>query len=157
MKPEVFFLKYAFPCSFIIRQRGEITEKEFKMLEDAAINGKSLPRKLLEKVYFRAFEKIGKLADEMGKDKWDLSILKEYFLTRHNNLINDGMYSYAEAPEALKNLCKVHKAKVVGIKKDALIVEYDGGKRRPVLKTLVPDANLGDTVTIHYGYAVEKV
>ena len=51
MKSEVFFLKYAFPCSFIILQRGEITQEEFDQLEKAAINEDILPRKKLEKIF----------------------------------------------------------------------------------------------------------
>ena len=157
MKPEVFFLKYAFPCSFILKQRGEIGDKEFKQLEEGAINNKVLPRKLLEKIYFRAFEKIKPIAQEMDRDKWDLDVLKEYFLARHNALIDEGMYAYAQAPETLKNLCRVHKAKVLNVKDDVLVVEYAGGKRRPVMGTMVSGAKIGDLVTIHYGYAVEKI
>ena len=78
MEPEVLFLKYAFPCAFIIKQRGEISDFEHQILEDAAINNKVLERKLLEKVFFRAFERINKVAEEKNKDKWDIEIIREY-------------------------------------------------------------------------------
>src|SRR3989344_4215586 len=156
MEAEVLFLKYAFPCSFIIKQRGEINDIEFKMLESAAIYNKILPRKFLERVYFRAFQKIKKVADDLGRDIWDKEVIHEYFIKRHNSIIEDGMYAYAEAPDALKNLCKVHYAKVLKIEKDFLVVEYDYGKLRPVIKTLIPKVKKGDVETIHYGYACEK-
>lgn len=156
MEPEVFFLRYAFPCSFLLRQHREISEQEFSQLEQAAIAGEALPRALLEKVYFRAFQKIEKFAEERGKDKWNLELLKEYFLKRHNKQIDQGMYSYKKAPEKLRELCKVQKARVVRVEKEAAVVEWPGG-RRPVLKQLVPDIKVGDTVTIHYGYAIERV
>ena len=156
-KPEVYFLKYAFPCSFIIRQRSEITKEQFNKLEDAAINNKALPKEFLEKIYFRAFEKIKSLASELKKDKWDIKVIRKYFLEKHNELITNGMYSYDKAPEALKNLCKIHKARIIKIKSGILIVEYDGNKTRCVMNYLVPDAKINDIVTIHYGYAVEKI
>ena len=156
MKAEIFFLKYAFPCSFILRQRGEISEVQLKELEKAAMSNKALPKEVLERIYFRAFEKIKPIAQEMKKGRWDLKVLKEYFLVRHNHVIEQGMYAYAKAPETLKELCKVQRGRVTDIKKDALIVEYGRGKRRPVLKAMVPDAKVGDRVMIHYGYAVEK-
>ena len=157
MEPEVLFLKYAFPCAFIIKQRGEISDFEHQILEDAAINNKVLERKFLEKIFFRAFERIEKLTKELNKDKWDYEVIKEYFTDRHNSIIDEGMYSYAEAPESLKNLCKVHKAEIIQIKDDSLIVKYNKEKLRPVIKSLVKNVKIGDFVTIHYGYAVEKL
>ena len=157
MEPEVLFLKYAFPCAFIIKQRAEISDFEHQILEDAAINNKVLERKFLEKIFFRAFERIEKLTKELNKDKWDYEVIKEYFTDRHNSIIDEGMYSYAEAPESLKNLCKVHKAEIIQIKDDSLIVKYNKEKLRPVIKSLVKNVKIGDFVTIHYGYAVEKL
>lgn len=157
MLPEVFFLKYAYPCSFIIKQRGEIDEKEMEELRQAAIKSLPLPKEKLEKIFFRAFQKISPIAKRMKKDVWDIEVLREYFINQHNNIIEKGMYAYAQAPQTLKNLCKVHKAKVIEKNEDALIVEYGEGKIRPVLNELVPQAKVGDIVTIHYGYAVEKL
>ena len=158
--PEVLFLKYAFPCSFIILQRGEITQKEFDMLEDAAENNKIVSRKILERVYHKAFEKIKPIAKEMNKDYWDIEVIKEYFLVRHNKLIDQGMFDYERAPETLKKLCKIHKAKVIDVKDDVLVVEYsDGNKKskRPVMNHFVKEAKVGDEVMIHYGYWIEVV
>ncbi|MFH1376227.1 MAG: HypC/HybG/HupF family hydrogenase formation chaperone [Candidatus Woesearchaeota archaeon] len=155
MEVEVYFLKYSFPCAFIANQRGVINFEEFKRLEDAAINNKVLPREFLEKVFVMAFGRIQKLADELGKDKWNFDVIKEYFITRHNDIIDQGFSSYAKAPESLKNLCRIHKAKVLEIRDDFLIVEYGGNRKRTVMKSLVPGVSIGDSVSIHYGYAVE--
>ena len=157
MKPEVLFLKYAFPCTFVIRQRGEITDEELKRLEEAAINNEVLPRMFLERVYFRAFERIDKLAHELGKERWDPAVIRDYFVHRHNDIIDKGMYSYAKAPESLKNLCKVHVATVKEVTGDVLVVEYGRGQRRPVSKDLIANVRAGDKVMIHYGYASEKL
>ena len=155
MNPEVFFLKYAYPCSYILLQRKEISEEQLENLRQAAIKGLVIPKEKLEKIYFRAFEKITPIAKDLGKDKWDLEVLKEYFITRHNEVIDKGMYAYAKAPPVLKELCKVHKAKIIDKKDNILIVQYSQGKIRPVNNELVPEAEIGETVTIHYGYAIE--
>ncbi len=156
MKPEVFFLKYAYPCAFIILQRKEITEKELEELEYAAVNEIALPREKLEKIFFRAFKRISQLAEELNKNKWDLEVIKEYFLNRHTELVEQGFEMESNIPKTLKELCKIHKAKVVERKKNLLVVKYNG-RTRTVMNILTPSVRIGDTVTIHYGYAVEIV
>ncbi|MBS3147183.1 hypothetical protein J4471_05830 [Candidatus Woesearchaeota archaeon] len=157
MDPEIYFLKYAFPCSFIIKQRNEISQSEYNLLEESAIRDIKLSRKFLEKIFFRAFERIDKVAADLNKDRWNLEVIKEYFINRHNDIIEQGMYSYAQAPESLKNLCKIHTGKVIDISREYLIVEYEQDKHRPVLSSLVKKVKKGDFVTIHYGYAVERI
>lgn len=157
MEPEVLFIKYAFPCAFVIKQRGEIDEKGFRTLEDASINDKVLDRALLEKIFFRAFERIDKVAKEMKSHRWDAKVIREYFVRKHNEIIDQGMYSYAKAPESLKNLCKVHVATVKRVSDRYLVVGYGNGRTRTVMSDLVRGIKEGDKVTIHYGYAVEKV
>ena len=157
MEPEVLFLKYAFPCAFVIKQRGEIDNKTFKTLEDAAINNTVLSHSLLEKIFFRAFERIGNVAKEMKRHRWDAEVIREYFVRRHNEIIDKGMYSYAKAPESLKDLCRVHVATVKSVSGNYLVVGYGDERTRPVMSDLVRGIKEGEKVTIHYGYAVEKV
>ena len=154
MKPEAFFLKFAFPCAFIAKQRGEITEEEHELLQKAAISGDALDRRLLERIFHNAFDKIKIIAEKSGKDRWDIDVIKDYFYTEHNRFLCAG--KYIELPGTLRELCKVHEAVVKEKREDVLIVEYKG-KRRPVMDHLVPEAKVGDKVRIHYGYAVEKV
>lgn len=157
-KAEVLFVKYAFPCAFIIRQRGEISQKELDELEAAAINGKVLDRVFLERVFFRAFRRIEILAQEMKKDKWDYEVIHHYFVSRHNELIENGMEAYATAPETMKDLCRVHRAKIMKVKGNYLVVQYGKeNKLRPVMGEMISNPKVGELVTIHYGYAVEKV
>ena len=165
MNPEILFLKYAFPCSMVLMQRGEINQKTYDKLEKSAVGNKSIGRKLLEKTYFRAISRMKALAKEKNKDYFSEEIIREYFTKRHNELL-DGMLANAndkgmdidkKAPPALKHLCKVFKSKIIKKGKGYYVVEYGNKKIRPVLSSLLPNAKIGDTVTIHYGYAVEKV
>lgn len=160
MKIETYFLRYAFPCAGIILQRKEISLEKFDELKKIAANDEPVSRKDLEKIFFRAFREIELLAKEKNKHKWDFEIIQDYFHNKHNKIINEGKSVYKYWPEAMRELSKVFKAKVVGKKDNVLIVEYDNGKEmktRNVVNDFVPDAEIGDFVMIHYGYAAEKV
>ena len=155
---ENFFLRYAYPCAYIIMQRKEISPEE---LEDIAINNREISKERLEKVFHRAFDFIDQLAEKKNKERWDHEIIKEYFYTYHNEVIDKGEGIYATAPKMLKELSRVEKAKVIDKKDDVLSVEYRDKKgklkSRSVLNHFVPEVKINNIVTIHYGYAVEIV
>lgn len=153
IEPEVYFLRYAFPCAYVLKTIKKIDEETYQTLEDAAINKKVLPRGDLEKIFENAFKNMRIVAEELRKDIWDLRVIKAYFLRRHNEIIEKN----PATGHTSKNLCKVHKAEIIEIKDDYLLVKYGEGGHRPVLRIFVPKAKVGDRVTIHYGYAVEKI
>lgn len=165
MQPEVYFLRYAFTCAHILKERGSINEEQLIELESAAIACKPLPRDYLEKIFPRAFEKINIVAKDLGLDYWDIRVLKEYFRIRHNEMLKRGDYEFKDFPQTLRDLCMVHEGEITdiikkeGFRENFLIVEYNNGgiKRRPVSDLLIGKAGKGEKVTIHYGHAVEKV
>ncbi len=110
--PETYFLKYAFPCAFIIREKEEINENKLKELETAAINNIPLTRTELEKIFYRAFEKIERFAKETNRNKWDINLIRNYFLKQHNKEIEEGKGFYATAPPTIKELSKAKQSKV---------------------------------------------
>jgi hydrogenase maturation factor len=63
---------------------------------------------------------------------------------------------YGEASQNFKELCKIHEAEVIEKRQESLIVKY-GNKKRAVSGFLVPDAEKGDKVRIHFAFAVEKI
>ena len=153
MAPEVYLLRYAFPCSHILLNiRKEISEEDYKKMEVAALEGIKLDRKFLERVFFRAFQRMQKIADELGKDKWDIDIIKEYFCKRHNAIVNS-----SDNPDSFKDMCKVHEGKVIEIADNFLIVKYKNKKERKVKIDYVRGVKVGEKVRIHYNYAIEKV
>lgn len=151
VNPEVYFLKYAFPCSHILKFRGEVSNEDILKLKDAALNNRKLERAYLEKIYFRAFARMDKIARELKKDRWDLEVIKEYFRVRHNDVV-----ACSDNDDSFKDLCKVHKATVKEKRKESILVEY-GERKRVVKKDFVPNVEVGDVVTIHYDYAIEKI
>src|SRR3989338_6946073 len=108
MSIENFFLRYAYPCAYIIMQRGEITEEKLKELEKAAINNENISREELERIFHRAFAFIDNLAKEKGMERWDERVIFEYFYSYHNKMIDKGEGLYASAPGSLKELSRVH-------------------------------------------------
>ena len=142
-------------------QRKEITSAELKKLEEIAIKNKDISKERLEKIFHRAFSFIDELAKKKNKSRWDPELIKEYFYSYHNEVIDKREGVYATAPEMLKELSMVEKAKIIDKKRDVLIAEYKDKKnvikKRNVFNHFVPDAKLGDIVTIHYGYAIEII
>ena len=152
---ERLFLKYAFPCTFVIRQRGQVDDETFAKLERAALEGRKVGRTVLERVYKKAFARLRKVAKGLKeKGYWSERVVREYFLRRHNGMIA-GDEDYRNAPKVLRELCKVVTAKVLEKGEGFLVVAYGKGKIRTVGSVFVPEAKIGDKVTIHYGYAVE--
>ena len=156
MDVEVLFLKYAFPCTYVKLQRGKMDQSVFNRLEKSAHNGIKEKRSFLEDVYKPAFDRMKINANELDLDYWDEKVIKNYFMTRHNQFIDDGDGFYATASSTLKKLCKVLKAKIVEIKKGKYIVDYNFGTR-VVNSEILPNCKVGEIVTIHHCYAIEKV
>lgn len=157
---EQYFFKYAFPCSQTLMELGRITKEEYEELKKMFLEGKVPDREVLERVFCVAFERISRLAIDMGKNKWDLDVNKEYWLKRHNEVIDNGEGMYGKAPESFKDLCRINIAEVVERKGDKLIVRYgseNSRESRVVFDTLIPEVRVGDRIKIHYGYGVEVV
>ncbi len=155
--PEVYFLKYAFPCAFIAMQRGRIDKKTYRRLEKAASSGKVLSFDELAKYFPAAFRRIAALKKKNGHKNWDVELLRDYFWNEHNKIIAAGGEDYRSAPTALRDLCKVRKAQVIGLKGDCAVVVFSNGKKRTVMTQIAGRLKIGDMVTVHYGYAVEKL
>ncbi|MBW2991137.1 HypC/HybG/HupF family hydrogenase formation chaperone [Candidatus Woesearchaeota archaeon] len=157
MTPEKYFLKYAYPCSFVLVDLGKITEEKRKELEQKLLKNEPVSRAELENIFKAAFKRLKEIAKQMKKDYWDLEVIKEYFFEeKHNDFIDkqDGMY--AEVSPTIRELCKVHKAEVTEKRDNVLTVKYEGIARN-VFATLVPDAKVGDKVTVHWAFAIERV
>ncbi len=157
MKAEECFFRYAYPCSDMLVKLGKLS-KESKRLLDSEFESNIIPTKLeLEEAFPAAFRRIKIIAEKMNKqDYWDLVVIKSYFREEHNNFIdiNDG--TYAKLPQTIKDICKVYTAEVVNIKGNILVVKYDH-KERSVINKFIEDIEVGDKVTIHFGFAVEKI
>jgi len=156
ISPEKYFLMYAYPCIRNLQHQHKLSEEDAEILEKLLFGKKTLKRDYLESCFPNAFKRIRIVAAQMNKDYWDIEVLRKYWLEEHNKFIEAGDGDYATATPSFKELCKVHKAEVIGKKDNILSVKYDGIIRK-VFATLVPDVKKGDKVSVHLAFAIEKL
>lgn len=157
MSPELYFLRYAFPCAFIKLQQGKLTKKLYDSLHEAALGKKAVTKAGLMKVFPLALGHIEQIATEKKINKWSVEAIKEYFWEKHDDVIEAGEGFYASAPKVLCELCRVAPAEVLRRGGNWAVVKFANNKSRSVLTELVPGLKKGDRVMVHYGYVVEKL
>ncbi|MEM4264082.1 MAG: hypothetical protein QW666_04300 [Candidatus Woesearchaeota archaeon] len=147
MLPEVYFLRYSFPCARVLVDiRKTITEKEWEKLKAAVETGTALDRAYLEKIFPIAISRIKKI----NPDPWNIEAIREYFWNRHTEAISPDL------PPMIRRLCQVKKGKLEKQVGDVFKADLGSNDVRYV-QALYPEARTGDTAMIHYGYAVEKI
>lgn len=155
---EEYFFKYAFPCMMVIVKRGGMAPEKFREILNNYKKGFVPDKKELEGIFEAAFRRLDILGREMNKNKWDIDVIEKYWKEQeHNRFIEEKEGGYSETSEDFNELCKIHKAEITDILGDMYRVRYDGGKTRNVFNMFVPEAKIGDKVTIHFFYAVEKI
>jgi len=148
MKPEVFFLKYAFPCSFVLLSRGEIDRKEYELLyKSAKEETLYLPIKKIEKIFWRALEFVGSISD--------LNSVQKYWWFDHNKYLK--LKKFKNISNELFKECLVIPCRVVSVSEKKVRVKSPFLDKITELKTDFVDVRLGDKVTKHYDYVCEKI
>ena len=153
---EEYFFSYAFPCVHTLREFGRITKERYEFILEDFEKGEIPSKEELEDIFTAAFRRLKLIAKERGKDYWDPEIVKDYWRVLHNKFIDEKDGTYAMTSKEFNELCKVHEAIVLFVGDNEIVVEYNN-TRRKVLKDLIPDVEVGDKVTIHLNYAVEKL
>jgi len=147
MLPEVYFMRYAFPCARVLVDfRKKITEEEWLKMKDAVDNDTPLEREYLESLFTNAVKGLKQISD----DYWRIEVIREYFWNRHEENLSKDL------PPMMKRLCTVKKGKLEKKIDDVFVVDLGEGDVRNV-HALYKNAEVGDTVMVHWGYAVEKI
>ncbi|MFH1770633.1 MAG: hypothetical protein ABH828_03690 [archaeon] len=154
MNAEQYFLRYSFPCAHVLLEMGSINEKKLEELKENIVNNKTMNRTELMMLFSAAFRRMTEVAARMNKDVWDMEVIKKYFLEEHNMYIDKKDGNYDKFGSTFRDFCKVYKGKVIKKEGDVLTVQY-GAKVRSVLSDILPEAKVGDNVTIHQAFAVE--
>lgn len=157
MKPEQLFFRYAWPCAEVLLQLKRISQERFDELKKAAESSSVPSREILEDTFKVAFENLKKIAAEAKKDYWDIEVVRKYFEEHgHNEFINSGHGTFGNAPESMKDLCRIKEGTVEEIIGGIVRVKY--GKSERMCKNIYRlKLKKGDNVAMHYGYAIEKV
>jgi hypothetical protein len=154
---ERYFFEYAFPCAGVLVNIGKISKEEYLELEKTFLDSGTPSRERMEWMFSSAFRRIRKLAEDSGKnDYWDKSVLKDYWLWNHNQIIDEGEGNYSKTPVCFNDYCKVNMGEVMGVDEGVLTVSCGFGDVL-VDGVLLQNVSVGDVVTIHHSYAVEKI
>lgn len=151
MLPEVYFLRYAFPCARVLVDfRKTLTEKEYLEMQKAVETDTPMDRKFLESKFTKAVEGLRKISDDI----WNVKTIREYFCARHEDNLSKDL------PDIVNRLCVVKPGKLLKRfdKGGKIFFRAEIGNRdERVVIPLYKNAAVGDVAMIHYGYAVEKV
>jgi hypothetical protein len=145
--PEKYLLRYAFPCAINKLVAKKITQAEYDRMKEAFESGAGMPREFLERVYTDAIPELR----QMAGDYWRVEVMRAYFWNRHNFTVP------AEYPQEFRELCEIRSGTLEQSRDDGkFVVLLETGHRR-LITAVYPAPQLGDTVMVHYGYAVEKI
>jgi hydrogenase maturation factor len=148
MEPEIFFLKYAFPCSFILLSRKEITKKEHDLLYKSAKEKKLyLTKDRIEKIFWRPMKFLKSISD--------LDKIQKYWRFDHNFYLKEK--EFKDFDDSLIEHCLVIPCEVVKVKKNKAEVKSPFLKKNMELNSNFVKVRLGNKVTKHYDFICEKI
>lgn len=148
MKPEIFFLKYAFPCSFVLVLRKEIAEKEHDLLYKSAKEEKLyLAKENIERIFWRPM-KFLKSITNLGENQ-------KYWRFDHNLYVKEKEFKYLD--ETLIEKCFVIPCEVVKVKKNKVEVKSPFLEKNVELNSDFVKVKPSDKVTKHYDFICEKI
>ena len=55
MQAELYFLKYAYPCAFVLKDKGIISQEELDEIKKYVLSNKVMDKPKLEKLFHNAF------------------------------------------------------------------------------------------------------
>lgn len=154
--PEAVFFRYSADCAYQLFSLNRITRQQYVMIMNFREKGEVPDRTFLEAVYPVAIERIKRLAKSLGKNYWDVEVIRKYFLEEHNKVIDRGEGYYADAPLSLRELCKVRIGTVKAKGNRSYRVDF-GDREEDVVGKYVPNASIGDRISTHWKVAVEIV
>jgi len=157
---EAVFFRYSADCAYQLFSLGRIKEREYQIIRDCREHGKVPDRIFLEAVFPAAIERIKRLAKTLSKDYWDAEVIRKYFLEEHNRIIDRGDGYYAIAPKSIKELCKVRVGKIKNSETIGGEVIYTvdyGDKEETALGKYLPDVKIGERISTHWKFAIERV
>lgn len=152
----VLFLRYALPCARDnLVKRGTWSPAELEKAI-ASVSENKVPAGKVENRFPVANAMCESIAEEKGKSEVDAAVIREYFLLRHNGVIEKRVAN-RETPKGFDKLaCMTRAGRVLKVGEGFAIVETDLGKKR--YKTnFARGLKEGDAVAVHFDYVSEKI
>ncbi len=155
--PQQYFLRYAWPCAYVLCELGSLKKAVHDRLQDVAINNKDISFDELEEYFPEAFRRMSIVAEKKNIPLRSIRLIKEYFLVDHQDFIDAGDGTYGKMPKTFCEFCKVKKKVVLDTKiiDNKLFLQTDTNvwNYAPFFK--LNEIKKGTKVTIHHALAVE--
>ncbi|MBR9693157.1 hypothetical protein GOV07_04495 [Candidatus Woesearchaeota archaeon] len=151
-------MRYAFPCAEISIRLENLSPRDYAELEEAIRNGKSLPRKHLEKLFPALTRRLKEVAEKENLPLyWTVDAVHAYFLKYHDEYIDKGDGMLGQMSPTEKELCRCRIGKVTEKRdQNVLVLETKDGEYL-VLGRYVPEAEVGDIIASHRRFATERL
>ncbi len=155
------FWAYSRSCVDGLKAVGGIDDIDYTSIKEYEDRGEVPEREFLERVYPSAIGRIKKVAGEIGREYWDEKTIRDYFVKRHNEIIDRQEGRYAQMSPEMRELCKVKVGKIVEMKKESDVpiynLDYGDGNKEWVIGKNLPDAKIGDYISTHWRFACEVI
>lgn len=141
------FYRYALPCGELGVELGVLDREKVDEVRNAFLQGH--PLKEPEKVFPVAIKLLEITAKKLGKDCIDEQVLRAYFWNFHDEHVKEKALLIKGFP--VKE-CMVWPAEMISDEEARTPI----GNRK-IKKLLLNNLNPGEHITIHHGYACEKI
>jgi hydrogenase maturation factor len=145
------FLKYAFPCGQVLVNRGNISQEFHDEIKRAIVGNKEIKEDYIKPFKVALFF-LTEIAKKQGKTAIDKEIIRDYYFERHDDVVK---WRAEVKPDVIVDSCRVKPGKILSIEKNTLVETPLGNLE--IKLDFIPDANVGDFITIHYEYGCEII
>jgi hypothetical protein len=146
------FMKYALPCVNVLVKRGTVTREQLNKLIEIVKNNKELPQNA-ERIPAVAFAVCSLIAIDNGKKTIDNEVIDEYFLFRHDDMIDK---RYEEMGDFDTQKCRVRAGVVQSVTKNSATIKNSAGTKK-YRTDFTTGLKKNDLVTTHWDFVVEKI
>lgn len=148
----MLFLKYALPCAGTLVKRGVVSQVYVDGLIRKVSSGE-LPEAGAESIFKVANAMCGFLARKEGKSIIDSGVIRDYFLMKHSEVVDE---RYALMKDFNPADCRTYAGRVLKAAEGRATVDTPLGERE-YRTDFCKDAKEGDTVAVHFDFVIEKV
>jgi hypothetical protein len=154
MNPEarLIFMKYAIPCSGTIVSRGKMTREKVDGLTAMVAEGVA-PDDGSEKLFPIADAMCNLIARQMGKEEVDVDVVREYFLFRHSQVVDERYELMRDFDPAA---CRTYPGVVVSAEGGRAVVRTELGEKS-YDTVLAKGVGKGENVSVHFDFVVERI
>lgn len=151
-KSRLIFMKYALPCAGILVKRGNVSQETVDRLFEIVKKKGKIPKDA-EKISAVAFSACSIIAIDSGKKVIDRDIIHEYFLFKHDEMIDK---RYEIMGDFDTDMCRTRAGIVLSVTRNKALVKNSFGNKE-YYTDFIPDLKENDTVVTHWDFVIEKI